>query len=348
MLLGKLRHFCRLKSRNNYRGIPVLGMSTLALLTLSLTSCSGGGGGGDDSEEIDIIEPTGPEFQYVQEARSGHVTARRDSRDLSFELDGVESDTLYFAVDEDHEAGSLSTATFVDTFPWQTQAPDAALVFQNGSEKSTVLVRLSQPRYDSEKKTLRYSATVIDGTDASSLDDFTDGALNFIPDNFTDVNLFIDDSAVVTCSGAMDASLLIGASGADQTLGSIQTGDSVLASSNGGVFSSHEVIFAHFAPTDTSTEMISVRVGDNVLTGSPSQCAVRGDFTVVRLKDIRIGDRLHFSDGSDRTVDLVTEGEFSGPIAAISTNNQAVPGSGQFISANGFVVTEHLWTGAVD
>ena len=328
---------------------PIRLFAASGLLCLSaavFVSCSGGGGGSDDT--LDIVEPEQTDFLYVQQGASGRVTARRDARSISIEISGVEPETVYVSGDSDHEAGSLDTGAFVRNFSWEPVRPSAALVYQNGDKKETAMLGLSRPRYDAAAKTLRYSVEILDDAGADSLAELSDDPVNFVPDTFDDANLYIDDQTLTTCSGAMASSTSIAVSGGHNTLGSILTGDVAAASSDGAQFGGSPVIFTQSLPADSSETMVAVRVGDNILTGSPFLCVVRGDLTVVRLEDLQAGDILRFSDGSDRTVDLVSKGDYSGPVSAIATNTKRIPGAGRFLSANGFVVTEHFWTGEVD
>ncbi len=323
----------------------VLFPAALTAAVLTLAACSGGG---SDDEDQNIVSPEKTELLYVQQGSSGKVIARRSTVDLTVTLEGVEDQTVYYSDGSEHQAGSLNIQTFVDKFGWSPNRPNAALVFRSGDSKTTAIVAVAKPVYDSAAGTLTYTLTLLDGSDSDSLGDFEDGAVDFIPDTFTDVSLYIDDDTLITCSGAMAAETLVGTPGTDLTAGSILEGDTIRASADGRTFGDHPVVFTALTPSDESNEMAFVRVGDNTLIGSPTQCVVRGDLSVIPLALVISGERLLFSDGSIRTVDLVSIGDYEGPVAAVSTDTRAIPGSGRFISANGFVVSEHLWTGALN
>jgi hypothetical protein len=114
-------------------------------------------------------------------------------------LRGVAPQLVWFEDRPERHAGLLPAREFVHhwaTFGFQTDPPNAALALLNGSEAAdTVVVELvRRPRYDRERRTMRYVVRLLSKA-PGKLNDFQDDLDDRVPRRFGEASLFIDTAA---------------------------------------------------------------------------------------------------------------------------------------------------------
>jgi len=115
-------------------------------------------------------------------------------------LRGVAPQMVWFEDRPQRHAGPLPAREFVHqwtAFGFQADPPNAALTLLGGSDAAdTVVVELvRRPRYDRERRTMRYDVRLLK-TASGKLKDFQDDLDAYVPRRFGAASLFIDTAVV--------------------------------------------------------------------------------------------------------------------------------------------------------
>lgn len=150
---------------------------------------------------------------FVQTASSGSFIKNDDHYVLT--LNDVSPNTTYFSDRPIRVSGILATEKFVaswchGTDSFDSDPPNAAInILGADSSHDVIIVELSNPVYDGDKKTLQYDAKIIPNTLSENLKYHNLNSDSQIPEQFENVSLFIDNSARCTaCQVGISAAIL--------------------------------------------------------------------------------------------------------------------------------------------
>jgi hypothetical protein len=134
-------------------------------------------------------------FLFVQEAQQGSLM-QGENGTLTLTLVNVRSDTTYFSDRPARVSGVVDTGLFVDCSLWnKANNPNAALMLPDGPPANdTVIVTLSNPRYDRKNATLVYTATIVPDYQGDGLKVYRKFADPGVAERFGRVMLFIDSA----------------------------------------------------------------------------------------------------------------------------------------------------------
>ncbi|XHH08676.1 MAG: hypothetical protein ACFCUE_14075 [Candidatus Bathyarchaeia archaeon] len=156
------------------------------------------------TEEIMAYTPLfdlAPSFLFVQQAASGSLIHDVGASTYTLTLNSVASQVQFFSDRPQRISGQSSIDIFVarwDSRGFDEEPPNAALVLIDAqSQEDTVIVELTNPNYNSQTKTLQYTATIISNSQSEVLVYHKNRADNAVPEQFGRVNLFIDDAAPI-------------------------------------------------------------------------------------------------------------------------------------------------------
>jgi hypothetical protein len=124
-----------------------------------------------------VDEETPVQLLFVQTANSGSFDG-----DI-ITLDDIAARTIYFSDRPHRIVGHFTTLSFTDNWDegddsFAVDPPNAALVLLDGESESIVVVELTNPVYDVDANTLRYTIQILDES--------------IIPESFDHVVLYID------------------------------------------------------------------------------------------------------------------------------------------------------------
>jgi len=144
---------------------------------------------------------TGPEemisYLFIEEGQSGSLVKGQDNT-LTLTIHGVRDDTVFFSDRPARISGLIDTGLFSTSSLWyESNPPNAALMLPDAPETNdTVILTVSNPRYDKEKSTLVYSAALVPDYHGEGLKAYLVFADPAIPEEFGKVILFIDSAAL--------------------------------------------------------------------------------------------------------------------------------------------------------
>lgn len=133
-------------------------------------------------------------YLYSQSASGGTMTPAAGNT-FSLVLTGVSPTTVRFTDRPARGAKGVSTERFINGWSdkFGSIPPNAALVLTEADQsQDTVIVTLTNPKYDAAGQTLTYSATAIANEIPTGLVTFKDQADKSIPEKFGAASLFID------------------------------------------------------------------------------------------------------------------------------------------------------------
>ncbi|MDR4512072.1 MAG: hypothetical protein MRJ93_10265 [Nitrososphaeraceae archaeon] len=129
-----------------------------------------------------------PKFFSIQHSNSGKISKINETS-YSLELNDVSDKTILFSDRPDRIVTSVSTSDFIGN--WSTgvnsftvDAPNAVLVIDELEEQDDVIIKLFNPIYDVDKKTLKYEVIQDNSTTIE------------LPEKFGQSTLVIDDISV--------------------------------------------------------------------------------------------------------------------------------------------------------
>ena len=144
-----------------------------------------------------------PSFLFVQESPSGMFVGNPDGTYI-LTLNEVVPYTIYFTDRPYRIAGFTPMNDFIAEFNW-TVVPNAA-ISRSGAKESedTLIVELSNPRYNESAKQIVYNAKVISNYSGDKLSEFKAKEDPGLPVNLGRVSIFIDSSSgtPITCPSA--------------------------------------------------------------------------------------------------------------------------------------------------
>ena len=144
-----------------------------------------------------------PSFLFVQESLSGMFVGNPDGTYI-LTLNEVVPYTIYFTDRPYRIAGFTPMNDFIAEFNW-TVVPNAA-ISRSGAKESedTLIVELSNPRYNESAKQIVYNAKVISNYSGDKLSEFKAKEDPGLPVNLGRVSIFIDSSSgtPITCPSA--------------------------------------------------------------------------------------------------------------------------------------------------
>ena len=147
--------------------------------------------------EVKNKEPIIPEFLFVQTAEGGTFKKDRTSElpYFNIRLTGVSDVTSYFSDQPARIAGSMSTADLITSQTFSTSTPNAAIVLMNhnNSNEDVVMGILSEPEYDSLRKTLSYRFFLLEKSPSENLGRWSGKIDTQLPNQFGAVSVFVDD-----------------------------------------------------------------------------------------------------------------------------------------------------------
>ena len=141
---------------------------------------------------------------FVQTAQGGSLQRDAAGDGYDLRLTGVSPTTSWFSDRPERKAGTQTTSTMIGDwagFGFAADPPNAALVFTDRAKtEDTVIVELSEPRYDAGASELRYRARVLDAP-RDGLVAAKGRAPAVLPSTFATSSLFIDDAEVGATTG---------------------------------------------------------------------------------------------------------------------------------------------------
>ena len=142
------------------------------------------------------IEDTVPiSILFVQTATSGTFVATDNGYSLT--LDEVNPQIIYFSDRPDRITDHMTVEDFVNMWnigddSFESNPPNAAVTVLGAEEsEDTIIVKLTNPVFDSEIMTLQYTAQILEDT-SDGLSYFAEHVDGTLPESFGDVALFID------------------------------------------------------------------------------------------------------------------------------------------------------------
>jgi len=134
-------------------------------------------------------------FLFVQEAAGGSLVAGKNGT-MTLTLSGVRDDTVYFSDRPARVSGVIDTDLFVHCSMFSgTSPPNAALMLLGApAENDTVIITISDPKYDKRNATLSYTAVKVPNYNGEGLQVYKTFADPGIAETFGRVMLFIDNS----------------------------------------------------------------------------------------------------------------------------------------------------------
>ncbi|WP_321507442.1 hypothetical protein [uncultured Methanoregula sp.] len=130
---------------------------------------------------------------FVQESPDATLIQGTDST-YTLTLGTVVPYTMYFSDRPDRVAGFTGMDDFISSFNWSV-APNAAISRPGAKEsEDTIIVVLSNPRYNASAKRLTYTVSILGNYQESTLADFAAKADPVLPAALGKVSLFIDSS----------------------------------------------------------------------------------------------------------------------------------------------------------
>jgi len=142
------------------------------------------------------IEDTVPiSILFVQMATSGTFVATDNGYSLT--LDEVNPQIIYFSDRPDRITDHMTVEDFVNMWnmgddSFESNPPNAAVTVLGAEEsEDTIIVKLTNPVFDSEIMTLQYTAQILEDT-SDGLSYFAEHVDGTLPESFGDVALFID------------------------------------------------------------------------------------------------------------------------------------------------------------
>lgn len=141
---------------------------------------------------------------FVQTAQSGSLEQDAAGDGYDLRLAEVSPTTSWFSDRPERKAGTQTTGTMIsdwEAFGFASDPPNAALVFTDRAKtEDTVIVELSEPRYDAGARELRYRARLLDAPH-DGLAAAAGHAPAVTPTTFATSSLFIDDAQVKASTG---------------------------------------------------------------------------------------------------------------------------------------------------
>ncbi len=148
-------------------------------------------GAGTDPRTTDIA------FLFALSAEKGSLRIDGDGNSGALVLRDVTSTVAAFSDRPARVVRAVPLARFVDRWDRQfaTSAPNAAVVLAGGDEDSDIVVAvLEDPRYDAERKILRFSVEILTEEPGVGLASFRDQVDRRLPRRFGPVSVFVDDA----------------------------------------------------------------------------------------------------------------------------------------------------------
>jgi hypothetical protein len=137
-------------------------------------------------------------FMFVQSATSGTFLPDGNGS-YALTLNGVAPQTIYFSDRPVRDAGQIEMGQFLASGCFNSSNPPNVAIDVLGADQANdvVIVELTQPAYDAESATLRYTARILkdENVTFASLNTRRDAS---IPESFGSAALFIDDCSDVT------------------------------------------------------------------------------------------------------------------------------------------------------
>jgi len=136
-------------------------------------------------------------FLFIQEAQSGSCVKNANGT-MTVTLNDVRSDTVYFSDRPARVSGAIETSLFDRSSLWSgSSSPNAALMLVDApAANDTIIVTLSNPRYDKDDATLVYTATMVPDYHGEGLKTYEQFADPGIAEHFGRVMLFIDNGSL--------------------------------------------------------------------------------------------------------------------------------------------------------
>ena len=134
-------------------------------------------------------------FLFVQEAASGSLVTGKNGT-MILTLSGVRDDTVYFSDRPARVSGVIDTDLFVHCSMFSgNNPPNAALMLLGApAENDTVIITISDPKYDKRNATLSYTAVKVPNYTGEGLQVYKTFADPGVAETFGRVMLFIDNS----------------------------------------------------------------------------------------------------------------------------------------------------------
>ncbi|MGD1834982.1 MAG: hypothetical protein ACPKQO_04605, partial [Nitrososphaeraceae archaeon] len=147
----------QIMKNNNINLVTLLSTFSILVIGTSLTTLVYG-------QEENVTDHV-PKFFAIQHAQSGSISEINETA-YTLKLNDISDKTILFSDKPDRIVMSVSTSDFIGN--WSTgadsfavDAPNAVLVVDSNNDKQdTIIVELFNPVYDSEKKALKYNATL--------------------------------------------------------------------------------------------------------------------------------------------------------------------------------------------
>ena len=136
-------------------------------------------------------------FLFIQEAQTGSCI-KDGNGTMTITLNGVRSDTVYFSDRPARVSGVIDTTLFDRSSLWSgSSSPNAAVMLVNApTTNDTIIVTLSNPRYDKANATLVYTATMVPEYHGEGLKTYEQFADPGVAEQFDRVMLFIDNGSL--------------------------------------------------------------------------------------------------------------------------------------------------------
>jgi hypothetical protein len=134
-------------------------------------------------------------FLFVQEGDSGSLVPGKDGT-MTLTLTGVRPETVYFSDKPARVSGVIDTVIFNASSLWHgTSSPNAALMIPDApTSNDTVILSLSNPRYNRTSATIQYSAVPVPNYIGDGLKAYRTFADPMVQEQFGQAMLFIDNT----------------------------------------------------------------------------------------------------------------------------------------------------------
>lgn len=131
----------------------------------------------------------------MQEAQQGSLVKGKNGT-LTLTLQGTRADTVYFSDRPARVSGAVDTGIFEEGSMWnEGNNPNAALMLPDEPPANdTVIVTLSNPRYDRKNATLVYTANIVPDYQGDGLKAYEGFADPGVAEHFGRAMLFIDSA----------------------------------------------------------------------------------------------------------------------------------------------------------
>jgi hypothetical protein len=161
---------------------------TLPEATTSVTPVPASSSGANQSEPVSLL--------FVQEAPSASLVPAGNGT-YTLTLSKLVPYTIYFADRPDRIAGSITLEDYLSRFNWSV-SPNAAITRLGAKDsEDTMIVALSNPRYNAAANEMIYTVTIISDYKGDKLKELAVKADPKFPTELGRVSLFIDSQPIV-------------------------------------------------------------------------------------------------------------------------------------------------------